>query len=41
VRSKDIGKWLVKNNAHTWIKGKPTKILVEHIRANKFKAFIK
>ena len=41
VRSKNIGKWLVKNNAHVWIKGNPTKLLIEHIRENKFKAFIK
>lgn len=41
VRSPDIGKWLIKNNVHTWIKGKPTKLEVTYIKANKFKVIIK
>lgn len=41
VRSKHIGKWLIKNNAHTWPKGSPPKLYLSQIEGNKFKATIK
>jgi len=41
IRSSEIGKWLIKNNAHSWIKGKPTQIEMAQIKNNRFKASIK
>ncbi len=41
VRSPEIGKWLIKNNAHTWEKGRPTKLKMVHVKGNKFKVSIK
>ncbi len=41
VRSSDIGKWLIKNNANTWAKGKPTKVEIIQVDGNQFKASIK
>jgi len=41
VRSPEIGKWLIKNNANTWRKGKPTKVEIIQIDGNQFKASIK
>lgn len=41
VRSPEVGKWLIKNNANTWIKGKPTKIEMTQVEGNRFKVSIK
>ena len=41
VRSPEIGKWLIENNVNTWIKGKPTKLEMIHIKENKFKVIVK
>ena len=36
VRSPKIGKWLIKNNAHIWVKGKPTKVKMIQVQKNQF-----
>lgn len=41
VRSPEIGKWLIRHNANTWIKGKPTKLEMTYIEENRFKVTIK
>jgi len=41
IRSPKIGKWLIRNDAHTWTKGKPTQLEMIHIEENKFKVLIK
>lgn len=41
VRSPIIGKWLIKNRVANWTKGRPTKLLMYHLGANKFKVKIK
>ncbi len=41
IRSSEIGKWLIKNDADKWTKGKPTKIQMTQIEENRFKASVK
>ena len=41
VRSPEIGKWLIKHNANSWIRGKPTKVEMIQVQGNQFKVSIK